>query len=120
MRSFWALIIVFVLMPSMAKAESVACPGKIDHVLVEAGKPVAIGGSPGHEILSHGYIEQNVGGDYDENEPQLEWDDLELASQPVIAHCFPAKDNENGKDIVIPASINKCVYIKKTQHFFCE
>jgi uncharacterized protein YecT (DUF1311 family) len=115
-----AIIGLVALAPAPALALEVSCPGPVDHVSVEAGPPTTQV-IDGKEQVFPGYLEQDVGGDYDQDAPQMEWNYLncDAKSTPVVAHCFASPDDRTGTDLAVPEEIKKCVYVKETQSFSC-
>ena len=115
------LLVVFGIFSVPSFAEAVFCPKKADHVLVEEGSPTVLVINNQKKSFPN-FVEPDIGGDYDEDEPRLEWNKLNYDQRaiPVIVHCFFAKNSKADINIVLPYEIKRCVFTKDVGVMWCE
>jgi hypothetical protein len=82
-------------------ADTIACPGPVNHVHVEFG----------HNKPIPALIIPDVGADGEA--PWQEWNNLNKKSDGpvVVVHCFPKKSNADHSDVVIPLAYKKCIFV---------
>jgi hypothetical protein len=93
------VFLCFLLFSMTAFAETLTCPwGRVDAIL-KGGPPEYFGGIP-----------PDMGGDYDDNALQYEWNNLTAYDvTPAIVHCVSKADPQKIADINIPPGINRCI-----------
>lgn len=103
-----------------AFAESLSCPEKTDDVTVDAGSPTIMVINGQEKFFPNG-AEPDMGGDYDENAPQYEWNFLnsDKYTTPAIAHCLSHTKPQQTIDIEIPPAIKRCIQPKGGE-FTCQ
>ena len=81
--------LLFLLMLGLSSApafaESLSCPEKTDDVTVDAGSPTIMVINGQEKFFPNG-AEPDMGGDYDENAPQYEWNFLN--SDKIYDACY--------------------------------
>lgn len=113
-----SLFLALLVWPFIVRADTVVCPVKADHVLVEAGhKPAP---SIAQVVPFANVVQQDIGGDYDEDAILAEWNDLHMdkSNKPVTAYCFREKNNKNGAAVSIPATVHRCLFLNRI--FLCK
>ena len=104
-----------VLFPAFAHAATVSCPSKVSNTLVEVGH------LPNeNDSLFPNASEEDIGGDYDDEARQIEWNFVNSSpsTTPAIAHCFPNEGSQDHVDIQIPITIKRCIL--RNSEFSCK
>jgi hypothetical protein len=110
-------LIMTALIATSARALSVSCSGKTDHVVVESGTPR----SNNSRLLYPNAIEQDVWEGDDEGHPSLiEWNaiNIDKRTMPTKAHCYLDDEQSSIEHVEIPVSIRRCILHE--HNFSCQ
>lgn len=113
-----ALMTLSILWPCAPRAETVVCADTIAEASVWAG-PALREKVKGVELEIAQGLPPDIGGDYDEAAPQMEWNDLNRdATRQAEAVC--GADDGTSPRITIPRSMSRCLFIKEAGRFVCR
>jgi hypothetical protein len=108
MKAIRYSVLILLWQPSLANADIIGCPGRVDHVLVEVG----------HENPYPYLLPPDIGANGET--PQQEWffPETRPKDASVTVHCFPQRNEEVKTDIAIPVEVESCTFFEN--HFSCK
>ncbi len=96
--------LVFLLLSTPVQAETLSCPGKVDHVRIE-----------GDHYVPYPYM---MAPNISDHPPRWDFSDRNPKDIVITVHCYPNKDPQVETDFVIPTNINFCELVNHS--FTCK
>jgi hypothetical protein len=115
----YAVCFFILALPAVPRAEVFTCPWKQADAVFEGGPETSTMIEGKLRVIRFG-IQEDIGGDYDDNAPQYEWNSInsDQYNTPATIRCVSKNVPKETVYLDVPLSMKRC--IEKKGHFLCK